>query len=145
MSGAIDIDMVNFVRTRYPRIPTLYALPKVHKDLKNPPGRPIISGNSSISEGISQVTDQHLRPHVLQLAYYIKDTIHLLQILDNMEIPDSAILVTIEVESLYNSIPHDRGIAVITCVLKQKSTTEWKFNNLILCMLEFILRHNVFL
>lgn len=143
--GAITGELLDFIRTKHPRIPTMYALPKVHKDLHNPPGRPIISGNGSISEGISQVIDQHLRPHVLELASYTKDTIHLLQVLENLVIPESSILVTIDVESLYNSIPHDLGVAAVGHVLRQKATTEWKFNNFILEMLDFILRHNVFL
>lgn len=78
--GAIDRDTWDFVCTRYPRLPTMCALPKVHKNLHNPPGRPIISGNGSISEGVSQVIDQYLRPHVMDLPSYTKDTIHLLQI-----------------------------------------------------------------
>lgn len=121
----------------------MYALPKVLKYIKNPPGRPINSGNGSISEGISQVIDHHLRPHVLKLASYIKDTIHLL--LDNMEVPDSAILVTIDVESLHNNSNTSIMRDAINRILKQKSTTEWKFNKFIVSMLEFIWKHSVFL
>lgn len=71
MIGAITSEMLEFIRTIHSRIPTMYALFKVHKNLLNPlGGRPIISGNGSITEGISQVIDQHLRPHVLELASY---------------------------------------------------------------------------
>lgn len=78
----------------------------MHKDLHDPPRRPIIPGNGSTSEGISQIIDQHLRPHVTDLPSYTRNTIHLLQILDNLVVPDSAILVSFffllgEVSSMY--------------------------------------------
>lgn len=88
-------DTWDFIWTKHPHLPTFYTLPKVHKDLHDPPGRPIISGSGSISEGISQIIDQHLRPHVMDLPSYTRNTIHLLQILDNLVVPDSAILVTV--------------------------------------------------
>ncbi|XP_073478692.1 uncharacterized protein [Aquarana catesbeiana] len=143
--GVIDKDTWDFIRTRHPRQPTFYALPKVHKKLNDPPGRPIISGNGSITEGISQIIDQYLRPHVMELPSYTRDTIHLLQILDGISIPSSALLATVDVESLYNSIPHHLGIAAIERVLQQRATTDWKFNAFILTMLDYILRHNTFL
>lgn len=101
----------------------MYALPKVHKYIQNPPERPIISGNGCFSEGICKVIDQHLRPHVMELASYTKDTIHLLQMLEKMEVSDLAILVTIDVESLYNSIPHDLGVATVSRILQQRAST----------------------
>lgn len=81
--GLIMRDMWKFIRTKDPPVPTLHTLPKVHKDIHNQPGRPIISGNGCISEGINQIIDQHLKPHVMDLPSYTKDTIHLLQILEN--------------------------------------------------------------
>lgn len=95
--GVITRDTWDFIRTRHPHLPMFYALPKVHKDPYDRSGRPIISGNGCISEGISQVIDQHLRPHVMDLPSYTKDTIHLLQILDSLVVSDSAILVTVDV------------------------------------------------
>lgn len=42
-----------------PRTPTLYALPKVHKHLKFPPGRPIVSGNGCLTEPASKLVDDY--------------------------------------------------------------------------------------
>lgn len=50
-----------------------------------------------------------------------------------------------DVQSLYNSILHIQGLAAIRYVLQLWGIREWKFNNLILQMLEFILHYNVFL
>lgn len=47
----------DFLFCNSPRIPSFYMLPKVHKNLGNPPGRPIISGNEAITEPASQFVD----------------------------------------------------------------------------------------
>lgn len=91
----------------------MYTLLKVHKGLYNPPERPIISGNGCVFEAVHWVIDDHLRPHVINLTSYIKDTIHLLQSLENLEISSSALLTTIDIESLYNSIPNDLGVPAV--------------------------------
>lgn len=92
-NGIIDKETWNCLRITYPVTPTFYSLPKVHKDLKNPPGRPIISGRGAITEPLSQFIDKYLRPLVATLPSYTRDTIHLLQIIDEMHIPSDTLLV----------------------------------------------------
>lgn len=46
----------------------------------------------------------------------------MLQIIDNLYIPEHSILVTIDVETVYSSIPHDKGIATILHTLRTKAT-----------------------
>lgn len=142
--GTISQTLWEFMRIKHPRVPTLYALPKVHKDLKNPPGRPIISGNGNITETTSQVIDSYLRPHVTKLASYTKDTVHLLQILERLVIPTNALLVKIDVESLYNNIPHQKGLEAVKQTLSQQSQHDRKCNDFITRTLDYILDHNFF-
>lgn len=73
------------------------------------------------------------------MASYMKDTIYFLKIIENLTIPKQAYMVTVDVEWLYNSIPHTQGLAAIRYVLQLWGIQEWQFNNLILQMLEFIL------
>ena len=40
----------------------LYLLPKIHKCLKNVPGRPIISNCGTPTEKVSEFLDHHLKP-----------------------------------------------------------------------------------
>lgn len=47
----------DFLLYPHPRITSFTMLPKVHKNLENPPGRPIISSNSMISEPLSKFVD----------------------------------------------------------------------------------------
>lgn len=54
--------------------PTFYAIPKVHKKNRPIPDRPIVSGNDSLTEGISEYVNQTLTPFVIGLPSYIRDT-----------------------------------------------------------------------
>lgn len=58
--------------------PYFYHLPKVHKDLKTPPGQPIVASMDSISSGLSQYIDQFLQPLAQSLQSHIRDGAHLL-------------------------------------------------------------------
>lgn len=44
-------------------------------------------------------------PHVLSIPSYIRDTIHLLQNVDELQVLTEALLVAIDVQALYTSIP----------------------------------------
>lgn len=76
----------------------------IHNNIHDPPGRPIISGCQSISENLSKLIDPHLKPHVANLPSYMKYTIHLLQILEDLSLPPGAWLVAIDVEALYSEL-----------------------------------------
>lgn len=55
-------------------IPTFYIIPKGHKSLKNPPGRPIVSKIKEPLEKTGRYLDSHLKEMVMSLKSYIKDT-----------------------------------------------------------------------
>lgn len=99
-----------FIRTQHPRLATFYCLPKTHKNGQHLTGRPIVSGNGTLTENASQLIDATLRPHVATLPSCIKDTISFLKAIDDFIILTSALLVRIDVECLYNSIPHSKSI-----------------------------------
>ena len=59
--GWINTHEYGFLLCEHPRIATFYMLPKVHKKPKdNPPGRPIISANGTLTEPASQFIDYYL-------------------------------------------------------------------------------------
>ena len=84
-----------------------YILPKIHKT--GNPGRPIVSSNSHHTERISQFIDFHINPLVASLDSHIKDTTDFLNKLANLA-TNKAVLVTLDVSSLYTNIPHNEGI-----------------------------------
>ena len=85
-----------------------YILPYIHK--KGNPGRPIVSSNSHLTERISQFVDYHINPLVPTLESHIKDTTDILNKPSNLgNLPSNAILVTLDVSSLYTNTPHNQG------------------------------------
>lgn len=89
-----------------------------------------------ILNNASKLVDEFLRPYATSLPSHVS---HLLQILEECNIPDQALLVTIDVETLYSSIPHERDLAAIKHILQQNTTTDPVYNEFILSLLEYIL------
>ena len=142
--GVVNQDTWEFIRVKYPKIPTFYCLPKVHKRLIDPPGRPIVSGNGALTENLSIYVDSFLKPFVVNLSSYIKDTIYLLRKLEGLHVSSGALLVAIDVEALYSSIPHNLGLIAIRNVLFPIFRIDPKLGEFIMMALEFILHHGVF-
>lgn len=104
--GIIDSKTWSYLNVKDPRTPTFYSLPKVHKPLNHPPGWPIVSGCQGLTE--SALVDKYLYPHMISLFSYVKDTIDLFRNIDGKQLPPNTWLVVLDVESLYNSIPHKK-------------------------------------
>jgi hypothetical protein len=127
---------------RQPRTPVFYILPKIHK--KNTPGRPIVSACSGPTDSISKFIDDLIRPLVPHIKSYVKDSTHLLQILQNLgHIPSSALLCTMDVSSLYTNIPHDEGIQATIDALRRHHRTDIP-SSTIRGLMEIILKKNCF-
>ena len=94
-----------------PRIPEFYPLTKIHKH--TPVGRPIVSGSGGPTERISSFVDSLLQPIAKKQESYIKDTTHFINFIEHTRLPDNAILVSLDVCSLYTNIPQEVGINVV--------------------------------
>lgn len=91
------------------------------------------------------MVDDHLRPYVEDLASYLQDTSDLPRALDALALPLEVWLVTLDVEALYNSIPHKLGIGVVEDFISHNNETSPAYNQFILDLLQFILHNNIFL
>ena len=89
-----------------------YMLPKIHK--KNVPGRPICSSVNHPTSRISKFVDEHIKQYEPQTKSHIRDTQDFIKKIRSLgQIPEGAILCTLDVSSLYTNIPnHDRILAV---------------------------------
>ena len=112
MAPPIDANVGNF-----------YTLPKIHKvDLNaNPtpqiPGRPIVSNIRTPTENISRFLNDHLKSVPQTFPSYVKDTPDFLRKIDCLNesnlIDNNALLVTLDVSSLYTNIPKQDGLKAI--------------------------------
>lgn len=94
------ITLWQYIRNPHPRIPTFYCLPKIHK-------QGVLRG----------------RPFFLCQRHYELLTVHGWS-LSHM----GSFLVTIDIECLYNSIPHSLGLQAIVTYLEQMHQDSMAFN-----------------
>ena len=94
-----------------PRIPVFYTLTKIHKP--SPVGRPIISGCDGPTERLSSFVDRLLQPIAQKQKSYLKDSTDFINFIETTIVPDNAILVSMDVTSLYTNIPQEEGIETV--------------------------------
>ncbi|XP_075462923.1 uncharacterized protein LOC142498600 [Ascaphus truei] len=127
-----------------PIIPVFYHLPKVHKTLVDPPGRPIISSIGSLGDGLSKYIDQYLQPFVKNLPSFLLDSGDLIRKLKNVKWNPQFIWVTMDVTSLYSVIRHDQGVAAVEHFIGGPDSNHFH-TAFILDAINFLLTHNYFL
>ena len=94
-----------------PRIPEFYTLTKIHKPI--PVGRPIISGCEGPTEKLSSFVDKLLQPIAQQQKSYLKNTTDFINFIEKTKVPADAVLVSMDVTSLYTNIPQEEGIQTV--------------------------------
>lgn len=122
----------------------IYQIPKVYKNQTNPPGRPIISVINSISSRLGEYLDTYLQPLVQQYPAYLRDSKHLINMLENFWVDDNIILATVDVESLYTNILQDDARRAVKWALNERSQLKLSQQTFILEALEFAMECNYF-
>ena len=140
----IDEYTKRFLIQSNPKAGRFYVLPKIHK--QGNPGRPIVSSNGHPTERIPQFVDFHLKPLAQTTPSFIKDTTHFLNKLEQLgQLADNAILVTLDVSSLYTNIPHNEGIPACRHYLDTRTRSNSTVPTETLCdLLRIILTMNNF-
>lgn len=125
------------------RTPIFYTLPKIHKPGFPPPGRPIISGCDSLLDPLSKYLDYYLQPLVLLIPSYLKDTQDLIQKVEGMTLPQEALIMTMDITSLYTNIVHTEAYRAISMFLDRREDL-FPPTHFLLEILELILEKNYF-
>lgn len=76
--GLLTVREYNYLNVKEYRIPTFYIIPKVHKNIKDPPGRPIVSACQGPLERTGKYLDSLLMEMVIELKSFVQDTQHVL-------------------------------------------------------------------
>ena len=88
------------------QIPQFYGIPKLHKEFTQIPQiRPIVSHINSLLSPTAKFIDHILQPLAQLYTDYLHNSTTLITTLETMIIPYNTILVTVDVKSLYPSIP----------------------------------------
>ncbi|XP_069506974.1 uncharacterized protein [Ambystoma mexicanum] len=144
-SGAINDKEFRFLTIKGTRTPLIYVLPKIHKDLLNPPGRPIVSSCGSILEPIGQFLDYFLKPLAASTETYLADTTDAIKHLEGFPFNhDSDILMTLDVESLYSNIPQMESLKVMKDFLDLRPGIQVVPTEILIDLLEIALSRNYF-
>ena len=102
-----------------------YGLPKIHKP--GCPLRPIVSGCDGPTDHLSTYVTHFIQPLASNLSPHVKHTKHFLNLIEKLPpLPPNALLVTVDITSLYTNIPHQEGITTRIYVL-HKITVALKF------------------
>ena len=105
----------------HPRTSKFYLLPKIHKP--DNPGRPIISASFCPTEQLGVYLNHVTSPFVGSLDSYVKDTTHMLNILDSFHFSDDAVqrlVSTMDIKSLYTVIPNGEGLCALKYYLDKR-------------------------
>ncbi|CAJ0965859.1 unnamed protein product [Ranitomeya imitator] len=133
-TGTIDSKMRDFLIKRDPITPIFYVLPKIHKRLVKPPGRPIVS-----------LTDSILTPLVKTTSSFLLDTNDFIQVIRSLgPISPSSLLITWDVNSLYTSIVHEKGLAATDRLLSENNM-DIKICHFCADLLGLVLKENYFM
>lgn len=125
--------------------PKMYGLPKVHKKFKSlPPMRPIVAQSGSPLLPSAQFIDHTLQPLAQSYKDYIKTSTALINLLENVRVPETSVLVTIDVESLYPSIPQSECLQTIYDQMQKNRHLLLINPNLIIRLLHVCINHNYF-
>ena len=101
-----------YLNIKNPTEARFYLLPNIHK--KDIPGRPICSSINHPTSHISKFIDVHIKQYVPKTKSYVRDTQHFISRLKQLgQTPEGALLVTLDVGSLYTNIPNHEGILVV--------------------------------
>ena len=129
----------------HPRTSKVSSLPKIHKP--GNPGRPIVSTGSCPTELLALYLDHITAPFVRSLDSYVKDTTHMLNILDSFRFRDAdgqRLIFTMDcIKSLYTVIPNDGGLRTLQYYLEKREILEPPTDTL-LRMAELVLTLNTF-
>lgn len=140
----ISKDEASFLLRDFYSTPYFYHLPKVHKNQSQPARRPIVASIDSVSSGFSQYIDYFLQPLAQNLQSYIRDSTHLLERLAPYSWEDSYLWLSLDVNSLYTSIPYDKAILATQYFLLQDPMLHPNQAGLILDATHICLTHNYF-
>jgi len=126
------------------RLPIFYGLPKVHK---NPVTlRPVVSTTNSLLAIFSVWLDYKMKDLLPLIQSYIKNSTTIIKELEQLNIPENALLFTADATSMYTNIDTETGITAIReFLLDNHMAIPTSFpTDLFLQVLTIVMENNIF-
>ena len=122
----------------------LNFLPKIHKELFDLLGRPIISNCGTPTEKASEFLDHRFKTIMQSSWSYIKDSGDFLKKIKQIKnLPENFILVNADVVGLYPSIPLELDLKALEEAQEKRESKQISTDNLI-NLAKFVLQNNYF-
>ncbi|XP_043920360.1 ATP-dependent RNA helicase DHX29 [Protopterus annectens] len=119
IEGRIDLETYEYINITQPRTPVMFGIPKIHKNLGDPPMRALVDGRSSISYPSAKYIDSMLNKYLEYLPSIF------------------------DVVDLYTSIPHLEAIEWLELLLSELKAPRDVISN-ITELLDIVLSSNFF-
>lgn len=139
----ISKELFEFIYIEFPRVPVFYILPKIQKPGFPHRGHPIVALQKSLLENISKYVDSLLQPFVFQVESYVRNTSDFITKIENIEVPENALLVSFDVTSLYTNIRVEDARKVVRFYL-EKESYEGPPVQYVLQLMDLLLEKNYF-
>ena len=88
--------------------PRFYGLPKIHKP--GAPLRPIVSNIGSPTYKLAKHLASHIQPFIGSGPSYIKNSSHFVNLIQDLTLAETDLLVSFDVVSLFTNVPVDESI-----------------------------------
>ena len=138
--------LYRYLTTFTNRLPRFYGLPNIHKlsdTVTTPPLRPIVSHTDSLLSHSAQLIDHLLQPLAKSYQDYLHNSTELINTLSSFHIDEDVILVSMDIISLYPSIPQE-CLNIIHKEMKSHQDTLLLDPNLIIQLLAINMHNNYF-
>ena len=124
------------------RVPVFYCVPKIHKTLINPPGRPIVSSCSTATYYASVYLDKELQPILRHLSTVCSSSRQLLKEITGFYPVKNSVILCADVTALYPNIPIELGVTTVRNVIAGLEIMTEKHLDFLMDLLSFVLTNN---
>lgn len=128
------------------RIPIIYTLPKIHKNVQCPVAHPIVNGIGLVMARLEEYLDKFLQPRVTATRAFLKDTKDYLRSIKDIKLQNQSptYLVTEDVSSPYTIIQHKYTLQALNWAFSWREDIPHDQNVFLQESLDFCLSHNYF-
>lgn len=125
-----------YIINENPQVPIFHLLPKLHKPSFPPTLRPIVSVIIII------MVDSLLQPLIRNTLGHLKDSKHVLSVVDTLKWQEGYVWITADVTSLYTVIPHDLANVTLERLLGTYSNYSQELQAFLLLAVQHLQKHN---